>query len=143
MTTPAETTTTPASELKPKTKLTGKVVKTTLAGALLDIGMDIPGIVHISQMSETAVKRVEDVLQVGQEVPVWVRKAKTDPEPLPDGHPLRTHPNAIVTPHIAFYSEEAQLELQRRAADEVRRALAGEPPRSPVNSAALAARQDR
>ena len=67
----------------------------------------------------------------------------TDPEPLPDGHPLRTHPNAIVTPHIAFYSEEAQLELQRRAAYEVRRALAGEPPRSPVNSAALAARQDR
>jgi len=78
MTTPAAETLSPASELKPKTRLTGKVVKTTLAGALLDIGMDIPGIVHISQMSETPVKRVEDVLQVGQEVPVWVRKAKTD-----------------------------------------------------------------
>lgn len=79
MTTPAaEETLSPASELKPKTRLTGKVVKTTLAGALLDIGMDIPGIVHISQMSETPVKRVEDVLQIGQEVPVWVRKAKTD-----------------------------------------------------------------
>jgi predicted RNA-binding protein with RPS1 domain len=78
MTTPTAEPLSPASELKPKTKLTGKVVKTTLAGALLDIGMDIPGIVHISQMSETPVKRVEDVLQVGQEVPVWVRKAKTD-----------------------------------------------------------------
>jgi predicted RNA-binding protein with RPS1 domain len=78
MTTPAAETLSPASELKPKTRLTGKVVKTTLAGALLDIGMDIPGIVHISQMSETPVKRVEDVLQVGQEVPVWVRKAKAD-----------------------------------------------------------------
>jgi D-3-phosphoglycerate dehydrogenase len=64
----------------------------------------------------------------------------TDPEPLPAQHPLRTHPKAIVTPHIAFYSEEAQLELQRRAADEVRRALRGEPPRSPVNAEALAAR---
>jgi D-3-phosphoglycerate dehydrogenase len=57
----------------------------------------------------------------------------TDPEPLPADHPLRTHPKAIVTPHMAFYSEEAQLELQRRAADEVVRALRGEAPRSPVN----------
>jgi ribosomal protein S1 len=77
MTTPVDTLS-PASELKPKTKLTGKVIKTTLAGALLDIGTDLPGIVHISQMSETPIKRVEDILQVGQEVNVWVRKAKAD-----------------------------------------------------------------
>ena len=62
----------------------------------------------------------------------------TEPEPLPEGHPLRTHPRAIVTPHIAFHSEEAQTELQRRAADEVVRALRGDPPRSPVNSGAPA-----
>ncbi|HWE81264.1 MAG TPA: C-terminal binding protein [Gaiellaceae bacterium] len=58
----------------------------------------------------------------------------TEPEPLPADHPLRTHPRAIVTPHMAFYSEEAQAELQRRAADEVARALEGKPPRSPVNA---------
>src|SRR5665213_395407 len=62
----------------------------------------------------------------------------TEPEPLPDGHPLRTHPRAIVTPHIAFHSVEAQDELQRRAADEVARALRNESPRSPVNADALA-----
>jgi small subunit ribosomal protein S1 len=78
MTTPAEIITTPASELKPKTKLTGKVVKTTLAGVLVDLGMEIPGIIHISQLSETPVKRVEDVVQVGQNVDVWVRKVKAD-----------------------------------------------------------------
>jgi small subunit ribosomal protein S1 len=78
MTTPAETTTTPASELKPKTKLTGKVVKTTLAGVLVDLGMEIPGIIHISQLSATPVKRVEDVVQVGQTTDVWVRKVKAD-----------------------------------------------------------------
>ncbi len=78
MTTSAETVPTPASELKPKTKLTGKVVKTTLAGVLVDLGMEIPGIIHISQLSATPVKRVEDVVQVGQEVEVWVRKAKAD-----------------------------------------------------------------
>ena len=62
----------------------------------------------------------------------------TDPEPLPDDHPLRTHPRAIVTPHMAYYSVEAQAELKRRAADEVAARASGEPPRSPVNAASLA-----
>lgn len=63
----------------------------------------------------------------------------TDPEPLPLDHPLRTHPRAIVTPHMAFYSAEAQDELQRRAAEEVVRRLSGEPPRCPVNPQVLQA----
>jgi D-3-phosphoglycerate dehydrogenase len=58
----------------------------------------------------------------------------TDPEPLPSDHPLRAHENALVTPHMAFYSAEAEEELRRRACDEVLRALAGHPPRSPVPS---------
>ena len=58
----------------------------------------------------------------------------TTPEPLPLDHPIRTHPRAIVTPHMGFYSIEAQDELQRRAANEVLRALTGERPRSPVNA---------
>ena len=57
----------------------------------------------------------------------------TEPEPLPAGHPLRRHPRALVTPHMAFYSAEAQVELQRRAAEGVARGLRGEPPRCPVN----------
>jgi D-3-phosphoglycerate dehydrogenase len=67
----------------------------------------------------------------------------TEPEPLPDGHRLRTDPRSIVTPHMAYYSVEAQEELQRRAADEVARALRGEPPRCPVNPAALEVSQRR
>jgi phosphoglycerate dehydrogenase-like enzyme len=58
----------------------------------------------------------------------------TEVEPLPADHPLRHHPRAIITPHMAFYSVEAQLELRRRVADEVARALRGEPPRCPVNN---------
>lgn len=57
----------------------------------------------------------------------------TEPEPLSDTCPLRTHQRALVTPHMAFYSVEAEAELQARAAEEVVRALRGEPARCPVN----------
>lgn len=62
----------------------------------------------------------------------------TEIEPLPADHPLRGHLLAIVTPHMAFHSVEATEELQRRAAQEVRRALTGEPPDRPVNPEVLA-----
>ena len=61
----------------------------------------------------------------------------TEVEPLPADHPLRTHPRALVTPHMAFYSAEAQAELQRRAVEEVVRALSGRAPRCPVNPQVL------
>jgi D-3-phosphoglycerate dehydrogenase / 2-oxoglutarate reductase len=54
-------------------------------------------------------------------------------EPPPPDHPLRQAPNLILTPHLAFYSRESVIELQTKAAEEVARALKGEPPRSPVN----------
>jgi D-3-phosphoglycerate dehydrogenase len=58
-------------------------------------------------------------------------------EPPPADHPLRQAPNIILTPHLAFYSRESVIELQTKAADEVARALKGEPPRSPVNPEVL------
>jgi len=63
----------------------------------------------------------------------------TEQEPPPADHPLRSHPRAILTPHMGFYSIEAQQELQRRAAEEVVRALSGEPPDRPVNPEVLSA----
>ena len=61
-------------------------------------------------------------------------------EPPPPDHPLRHAPNLILTPHLAFYSRESVVELQTKAAEEVARALKGEPPRSPVNREILARR---
>jgi D-3-phosphoglycerate dehydrogenase len=58
-------------------------------------------------------------------------------EPPPSDHPLRQAPNMILTPHLAFYSRESLIELQTKAAEEVGRALKGEPPRSPVNPEVL------
>lgn len=61
----------------------------------------------------------------------------TEPEPLPEDHPLRRHPRAIVTPHTAFHSVEATDELQRRAAGEVLAVLSGREPDRPVNPEVL------
>lgn len=58
-------------------------------------------------------------------------------EPPPPDHPLRWAPNVVLTPHLAFYSRESVVELQTKAAEEVARALRGEPPRSPVNPEVL------
>lgn len=60
--------------IKRKMHFTGKVIKTTLAGAVVDIGLETPGVVHISQLQAEPVNRVEDVVQPGQEVDVWVRR---------------------------------------------------------------------
>jgi small subunit ribosomal protein S1 len=71
------TDTTPVA-LEPKTKLTGKVLKTTLAGALVDVGQPIPGVLHISQLQKEPVNKVSDIIKEGQTVDVWVRKVRKD-----------------------------------------------------------------
>jgi small subunit ribosomal protein S1 len=64
----------PLNEIQRKAHYSGKIVKTSLAGAIVDIGLGIPGVVHISQLQAEPVNRVEDVVQVGQTVDVWVRR---------------------------------------------------------------------
>jgi predicted RNA-binding protein with RPS1 domain len=73
-----ENATAPVSAIEPKTKLSGKVLKTTLAGALVDVGLEVPGVIHISQLQKDPVNKVEDVVQEGQTVDVWVRRVKKD-----------------------------------------------------------------
>ncbi len=70
--------TAPVSALEPKMKLSGKVIKTTLAGAIIDIGQELPGVIHISQLQKEPVNKVEDVVKEGQTVEVWVRRIRKD-----------------------------------------------------------------
>jgi len=72
------TDTAPVAALEPKTQLTGKIIKTTLAGALVDVGQELPGVLHISQLQKDPVNKVEDVVHEGQAVDVWVRKVRKD-----------------------------------------------------------------
>lgn len=64
----------PLSQIKPKTALTGKVTRIELSGAVIDVGAEREGWLHISAMGKDPVNRVQDVLQAGQEVKAWVRK---------------------------------------------------------------------
>jgi D-3-phosphoglycerate dehydrogenase / 2-oxoglutarate reductase len=40
-------------------------------------------------------------------------------EPPPQDHPLLTHPRVLITPHVAWYSAEAEVELRRKAAQNI------------------------
>ena len=70
------------NEIKPKMHFTGTVVKTGLAGAIVDIGTEKPALIHISQIvpesPDQPIKRVDDVLKVGQQIEVWVKRVKED-----------------------------------------------------------------
>jgi phosphoglycerate dehydrogenase-like enzyme len=50
----------------------------------------------------------------------------TDPEPLPDGHPLWDLPNCLITPHTADTEEMTQPLLADRITDNVHRLAAGQ-----------------
>jgi phosphoglycerate dehydrogenase-like enzyme len=51
----------------------------------------------------------------------------TDPEPLPDGHPLWDEERCIITPHTADTMEMIERMLARRISENVARFAAGEP----------------
>jgi len=70
----------------------------------------------------------------------WIAGAGLDvfeTERLPRDHPLLAQPNLIATPHVAFYSEESVLELERKAARNVADVLLGRLPQSIVNPQVL------
>ena len=59
----------------------------------------------------------------------------TDPEPLPEGHPLWSCPNLMITPHIGGSSPEFTPRALRVAADEIQRYMKGQPLENVVQAA--------
>jgi small subunit ribosomal protein S1 len=66
------------ADLKPKVRLEGTVKETQLYGALVDLGLEYDGMIHISQLSPERVNRVSDVVQPGDRVTVWVTKVSSE-----------------------------------------------------------------
>jgi ribosomal protein S1 len=62
------------AQFNKKDKVKGKVVKTTLAGAVVDIGAGKLAVIPISQLRKEPVRRVEDILKIGDSVEAWVRR---------------------------------------------------------------------
>ncbi|WP_345714029.1 NAD(P)-dependent oxidoreductase, partial [Kineococcus glutinatus] len=60
----------------------------------------------------------------------------TDPEPLPEDHPLWRQPRAVITPHVANPPQLQRPALLRRIEDNVRRRARGEELLGPVDVAA-------
>ncbi len=61
--------------------------------------------------------------------------------PISPEHPLCKFENVILTPHSAWYSEDALKSLQRLAAEEVARVLKGGLPRSLINPEVLSSKK--
>ncbi|HVN93586.1 MAG TPA: 2-hydroxyacid dehydrogenase [Terracidiphilus sp.] len=59
----------------------------------------------------------------------------TEPEPLPEGHPLWSCPNLLITPHIGGSTPQFAPRSLRVAADELQRYINGEPLRNVVQQA--------
>ena len=53
-------------------------------------------------------------------------------EPLPAEHPLMREPRILLSPHVAWLSEEAEIKLRQRASEELALILEGRAPASPV-----------
>lgn len=85
----------------------GATLVNTARGVLVD---------HDALVAEVATGRLSAVLDV------------TDPEPLPDDHPLLHLPGCVVTPHLAGSQGTELNRLAELAIEEIRRFATGEPP---------------
>lgn len=94
----------------------GATVINTARGRLLD---------HRALTAELQQGRLYGVLDV------------TDPEPLPEGHPIRNVPNAFLTPHLAGSQGTETGRLVEWAIDEIERFVDGREPRNLVTKEML------
>jgi small subunit ribosomal protein S1 len=66
------------ADLKPKMRLEGVVKETQMYGAIVDIGLEHDGMVHISQLAPTRTNAVTDVVKPGDAVSVWVTQVNPE-----------------------------------------------------------------
>jgi phosphoglycerate dehydrogenase-like enzyme len=95
---------------------TGATVINTARGALLD---------HDALLTEVSTGRLSAVLDV------------TDPEPLPDDHPLWAMPNVFITPHIAGSEGTELRRMIDYVVDEIDRWRSGRPARNAITRGQL------
>lgn len=55
-------------------EVTGKVKRVSEYGAFVDIGVGRDGLLHISELSTSRVRKVSDVIKEGDEINVWIKE---------------------------------------------------------------------
>jgi len=90
-------------------------------------------LINVARGPIVDVEALQDALEAGEIAGAGLDVFPAEP-PAAD-HPLRDHPRVVTTPHVAWYSEEANDERRREAAGIVRAVLTGEGPWNVVNGA--------
>jgi ribosomal protein S1 len=62
------------ADISPGQKLEGTVKKVILSGAIVNVGAQVDGLLHISELGQKRVTRASDVLTEGQDIVAWVKK---------------------------------------------------------------------
>ncbi len=59
-------------------EVTGKVKRVSEYGAFVDIGVGRDGLLHISELSTSRVRKVDDMIKEGDEINVWIKELDRD-----------------------------------------------------------------
>jgi D-3-phosphoglycerate dehydrogenase len=112
------------SQLTPETKhLVNKVRLRRMKSTAIIVNTARGGLIDTNALAEAL--QSDQIFGAGLDV--------YETEPLPADHLLRHCRNALLTSHIAWYSETSVPQLQRLAAEEIVRAFRGEPLKNQVN----------
>jgi len=64
--------------LQKNQQLQGTITKFIGKGMFVDVGVGKDGFVHLSKVGDGRAKKADDIYALGEELPVWVTKVKTD-----------------------------------------------------------------
>ncbi len=114
---------TAAEQFPPESITGGKVTRTTQFGAFVELAPGVEGLVHISELDWKRVRKVEDVLNVGQSVKVKVISFDPEKQRISLSVKQTTKPPAGAEGESARSVEEIRKETpqQRRMREEFKR----------------------
>lgn len=113
----------------PATQQTHHLFDDALFGAMKP-GAHLINVARGSVVDQEALVRALDSGQLG-----FATLDVTDPEPLPDGHPLYAHPKVRLTPHVSSNYLLVRHRLLEKVADDLSRFARGERPSDVVDPA--------
>ena len=92
---------------------------------------------HIINVARGSVIDQDALIQAldGEGGPGFATLDVTDPEPLPEGHPLYTHPRVRLTPHVSSNHTLVRHRLLEKVRDDISRFARGEAPSDIVDPA--------